>query len=413
MRACVVLVLLCAADAAARPYRPVPYPRTHYVSAEQIEADLTQAIRKRNVGAIVKLLDSSVTYDGAWFPDAACTKKFAGTGELERGDVTAFARCLSRVELIATTRKPSGARSVLITYAPGIELELGMSAASKLSWFGAPGTGGTGKPALTTQAFEELRTAGSTNVDDKVRSEIEQQVGTARATATAWFKVCIDATGKVESAAAQEGSSDKTIAAFATAISDWSFRPFKHRGTAIPACALLLLTYPADVAPAMEIIPARSEPRVARDRDADDDDSLVEGVVDGVEGGEEGGVVGGVIGGIGGSPPPPPPPPPPPARLNVPPTLLESYRIAGTKAIRPDAATKRAIDKAGNRVVGSFKLCVDARGMIATVSRLKSTGHAAYDTKIEREMRRWRYRPYFVNGKAVAVCTAVTFIYSP
>ena len=24
----------------------------------------------------------------------------------------------------------------------------------------------------------------------------------------------------------------------------------------------------------------------------------------------------------------------------------------------------------------------------------------------------WRYKPYLVNGKAVPVCTAVTFIYS-
>jgi hypothetical protein len=27
-------------------------------------------------------------------------------------------------------------------------------------------------------------------------------------------------------------------------------------------------------------------------------------------------------------------------------------------------------------------------------------------------MRNWRYKPYLVNGKAVPVCTAVTFIYS-
>jgi hypothetical protein len=35
-----------------------------------------------------------------------------------------------------------------------------------------------------------------------------------------------------------------------------------------------------------------------------------------------------------------------------------------------------------------------------------------YDAKIMREMRRWAYRPYTVNGKAVPVCTAATFIYA-
>ena len=44
---------------------------------------------------------------------------------------------------------------------------------------------------------------------------------------------------------------------------------------------------------------------------------------------------------------------------------------------------------------------------------LKSTGFPAYDNKILSKMRgEWRYKPYMVNGKAVPVCTAVTFIYS-
>jgi len=52
-------------------------------------------------------------------------------------------------------------------------------------------------------------------------------------------------------------------------------------------------------------------------------------------------------------------------------------------------------------------------GSIASVTQLKSTGFAAYDNKIMGKMRNeWRYKPYMVNGKAVPVCTAVTFIYS-
>lgn len=139
------------------------------------------------------------------------------------------------------------------------------------------------------------------------------------------------------------------------------------------------------------------------------------GVEGGVEGGVAGGVVGGDLNGVLGAPPPPPPPPPPPAPpQNVPPTLLEGSRIAGDKMIVPDDVTKTEIQRSGkNRIVGSFKLCLTVTGAISSITMLKSTGFPAYDNKIQSKMRsEWRYKPYMVNGKAVPVCTAVTFIYS-
>jgi periplasmic protein TonB len=134
----------------------------------------------------------------------------------------------------------------------------------------------------------------------------------------------------------------------------------------------------------------------------------------GVEGGEAGGVVGGEIGSVLGAPPPPPPPPPPPAPpQNVPPTILEGQRVAGNKHIVPSEVTKTAIQRSGkSKIVGSFKLCLTTSGTISSINMLKSTGFPDYDGKIQTEMRSWRYRPYLVNGKAVPVCTAVTFIYS-
>jgi protein TonB len=132
-------------------------------------------------------------------------------------------------------------------------------------------------------------------------------------------------------------------------------------------------------------------------------------------GGEEGGVAGGVVGGVVGAPPPPPPPPPPPTPPQiVPPTMLEGSRIAGEKMIRPDEVTATEIGRSGkDRVVGSFKLCLTVGGEISSVTMVKSTGFPAYDSKISNTIHgEWRYRPYNVNGKAVPVCTAVTFIYS-
>jgi len=129
----------------------------------------------------------------------------------------------------------------------------------------------------------------------------------------------------------------------------------------------------------------------------------------------EGGVVGGVYSGVySGAPPPPPPPPPPSPPTNVPPTLLEGNRIAGNKLIVPEDADKLTMQQSGkDRVIGSFKLCLDATGAVSAVTQLKSTGLPGYDAKIQNEIQAsWRYRPYLVNGKPVPVCTAVTFIYS-
>ncbi len=95
----------------------------------------------------------------------------------------------------------------------------------------------------------------------------------------------------------------------------------------------------------------------------------------------------------------------------VAPRHLETFRIAGEKRIVPDAATKQAIGNA--RAQGSFKLCIDAAGGVETVTALgKGTGFPAYDQKLKSTMQsEWRYRPYLIEGKAVPVCTGVTFIY--
>ncbi|MGE0871849.1 MAG: energy transducer TonB [Kofleriaceae bacterium] len=136
--------------------------------------------------------------------------------------------------------------------------------------------------------------------------------------------------------------------------------------------------------------------------------------VGGEEGGEEGGVEGGVVGGVVGAPPPPPPPPPPAPPQNIAPTMLEQSRIAGEKQIVPDDNTKVEIQRSGkDKVVGSYKICINPEGGVTSVTQIKSTGFPAYDSKIQRKMRNeWRYRPFLVNGKAAPVCTAVTFIYS-
>lgn len=115
------------------------------------------------------------------------------------------------------------------------------------------------------------------------------------------------------------------------------------------------------------------------------------------------------------APPPPPPPayvPPQPPQI-IAPTNLETRRIRGERTIQPDAATKQTMrESEKERFLGSFKLCVNAAGTVDSVKMLKSTGYVVYDLKLQEAMREWAYRPYEVAGKAVPVCTAVTFVYS-
>ncbi len=110
--------------------------------------------------------------------------------------------------------------------------------------------------------------------------------------------------------------------------------------------------------------------------------------------------------------PPPPPPPPPPPHAVVAPTALEQMRIAGEKLIVPDDVTKTEISRSGKtKLVATYKICINVNGDVSQVNMLKSSGFPSYDSKISREMRAWKYRPYSVDGQARPVCTSVTFIY--
>jgi protein TonB len=109
------------------------------------------------------------------------------------------------------------------------------------------------------------------------------------------------------------------------------------------------------------------------------------------------------------------PPAPAPISLprNVPPNLLESQRIRGNHTIMPDDDEKKAIEAAKeDRVIAAVKLCIDTSGKVSQVKMLRSSGYPGYDRKIRRELKIWEYRPFMLDGKPTAVCTAVSFIYT-
>ncbi|MFT3700221.1 MAG: hypothetical protein QM831_44160 [Kofleriaceae bacterium] len=101
------------------------------------------------------------------------------------------------------------------------------------------------------------------------------------------------------------------------------------------------------------------------------------------------------------------------APQKVSPLALEGLRLAGDKQIMPDDATKEAMQRSGkDRIVGTFEVCLDLAGQVTSTDVTKTTGFPAYDTKIVSGIGQWKFKPWMVDGKAVPVCTAVTFIYS-
>lgn len=97
----------------------------------------------------------------------------------------------------------------------------------------------------------------------------------------------------------------------------------------------------------------------------------------------------------------------------VAPTVLQGLRISGETQVHPSTATQHQMLRNEDRQVrGAVKVCLAIDGSMASASMLASTGYADYDATILSAVRRWRYRPYTVNGTPVPACSSVTFVYS-
>ena len=391
------MIALVPAAALAKPafYRPRETVDSETLATAST-VKLTAAIRARNVAAITAVLGTKFTSNGMWFPDAACTKRFESGGEIKGAELGAFARCLSTLKLQMTTRKAALRDGGLLTADPGFEIELAFQNDS-LRWIGFPSQSGADRaiPMLTAQALEALRTKGTTIVDTKVSQALDLELAQTRTlVATSWIKVCLDPKGEITKLTAIQSTSAAASEAFLAAVADWKFKPFTVRGAPMAACSASLLAYPGSRAPLVEAYPSSLAPTapITRTYEFEDDDFEIMG-----------GLIGGQV---------PPPPPPPAPSQTVPPSLLENLRVSGNKLIVPDAPTKATmVQGGGGKVVASMKLCIDDKGTVASVSQLKSSGYPAYDRKITSEMRQWIYKPYKQNGRAIPVCTAVTFIY--
>jgi TonB family protein len=352
------LLLVAAVLAACGPgLRQVPESTVTHDFATMF----ARASQTGDVATVRKMMGPHVMLGGLWFPDATCQKEFASPGEIGGGRLDELARCLTTVKLAVSPRKDSLADVAVLTYEPGFEVEarfIDKVDGPRLSWIGYEARKDIvdALPTISPEALEALRTGGQR---DPAVTGLDGAPGDEHP--YAWVKTCIDTEGKVTGTHVREASSLRAARAFSAASADWTFRPFAPWGQPLPVCALVLVAKPL----AEALVHARI-PFPARTPDN---------------------------------------------RVMIAPTVL--HRLAGQTLVVPDDETKTRIQKAGvSRVIGTFQFCVDEVGRVTDLSMLRSTGFPRYDGTILRAISQWAYAPYLDEGKPVAVCTAVTFIYS-
>ena len=346
--------------------------------AERGIADLVTAIKAHDARAIEKLLAPSMANAGVWFPDAACTKQFQAPGTLGAKELKQLAKCLARLTPQMSTRRSSARDGAVLTYAPGFEVELAFRA-GRVRWIGTSQQAARGAivPMLTAQAFEALRTGGSTLIDDKLRGALPATTPTS-----VWIETCLDVRGVV-SRAAYHGAASTTIGeAFLAATKDWTFKPFEHAGRTMAVCSLSLVTYPAAQAPTTETLPPSAALPYAK---APENLEMASTTV---------------------------PEGPPPKTVPV--SRLEKLRLAGSAYIDPDPETRADMVAAGKlSVTARIRYCIDTSGDVSKITMVKRSGFKAYDHKLVLAIGRWRFRPYMVNNVVVDICAVATFMVTP
>src|SRR5687768_456529 len=82
--------------------------------------------------------------------------------------------------------------------------------------------------------------------------------------------------------------------------------------------------------------------------------------------------------------------------IEIAPTGIEPFRIAGQTSIVPDDLDRVNLP-VGAQARGRFQLCLDATGKPTSVAVTNTTGIANYDRKIVDRMWMWAFNPILVD----------------
>ena len=97
---------------------------------------------------------------------------------------------------------------------------------------------------------------------------------------------------------------------------------------------------------------------------------------------------------------------------NVPATEIEKLRTAGDASPSLPAGAKMIAHRDGvARFAVAIRFCVSEQGIPTTVSLMKASEYSDANEKILGDVRRWRFRPYIMNGVATPVCSALLLNY--
>lgn len=334
---------------------------------EAIVRAVRDAIASQNTAAFARLAPGIVDIRGLWFDAENCAAQFSGKHGVYPAQQAALVQCLAtlRPQIQFGTRE----HRPRLVHEPGVVISVDLRGGEVRGLLGpraaaeAPGVAHVTEEALRAHASDTR----SVEPDPATIAHYDR----TGEPVSVLLQLCVDAAGKVTEAKVDPNPRREYASAVEAAARTWTFTPFAARGKPVPVCAVQRVAYP----------PGRSLPRSSPLIDLDD-------------------ALGLTIGRAG-------------VPINVASTTLDQERIAGERQIVPDNETKSKISMAHKtQLIGSFKLCMSSSGRIQSVKVLKPTGFNDYDDRLVRRLRDWRYRPFLVNGSAMPVCTAVTFVYA-
>lgn len=101
------------------------------------------------------------------------------------------------------------------------------------------------------------------------------------------------------------------------------------------------------------------------------------------------------------APVPPPPPPAPPAA----PTAISSQDIQVLFQVQPEypAVSKRLRETGTTRLL----LTIDEHGALTSVQVQRSSGFSRLDSSAVAALKKWRFKPYVLNGRPIAVTAPI------
>jgi len=341
--------------------------RTELFDRRPRDTGLARLLAARDPKSIEAVFADDLTSSGIRFTDPACQAMFSGFVHVI--DHANFAHCLVGLNLRYDEQSKLLYDVALVSYGPGIQLELRFTndpdnpKLTRIGFAGVRDDTRDSPPTISQHTLESLRTSGTPSVPDELEQRALDADLAARSASSrelfAWLRVCIDAEGQVSSVEPFMTTALPALASFVRTAATWRHRPFLVDGRPTPVCSLVHLGSRKSQGP---FPMAFTESKT-----------------------------------IGALAP-----------------AIEFRRAAGDRLLTPDDETKVAMTKAGGGVTdaGMFLTCIRNDGTVASIQMIHSTGLPTYDQSIMRSVRAWRFEPFVADDKPVSVCAYLGYLYS-